>query len=229
MRDRLTGDFGTGYSYWPSIWGAVVPILRSLTGGMTFSPKESVSFSFFCVSWLYHLHKQNTIHIWNTNLQKTNIPGHFFLFTPQNPARHERCDCCGTRHSAPGPPKMRPSRFIATLYYYSLFFFSILFNFINSQLFYTKLVLIFYRKCVIMPRLKVFIRSPQQRHKLLRFTPVGRKKTITRHATVIIEAKYLQICPFFGTSPAKYSPVKVFPDRFVCAYQPFQIDPHQKG
>lgn len=143
MRDRLTGDFGTGYSYWPSIWGAVVPILRSLTGGMTFSPKESVSFSFFCVSWLYHLHKQNTIHIWNTNLQKTNIPGHFFLFTPQNPARHERCDCCGTRHSAPGPPKMRPSRFIATLYYYSLFFFSILFNFINSQLFYTKLVLIF--------------------------------------------------------------------------------------
>lgn len=108
--------------------------------------------------------------------KKQTFRGIFFLFTPQNPARHERCDCCGIRHSAPGPPKMRPSRFIATLYYYSLFFFSILFNFINSQLFSTKLVLIFYRKCVIMPRLKVFIRSPQQRHKLLRFTPVGRKK-----------------------------------------------------
>jgi hypothetical protein len=61
-----------------------------------------------------------------------------------------------------------------------------------------------------MPRLKVFIRSLQQRHKLLRFTPVGRNKPITRHAAVIIEAKYLQICPFFGTSPAKYFPVKVF-------------------
>lgn len=134
--------------------------------------------------------------------KKQTFRGIFFLFTPQNPARHERCDCCGTRHSAPGPPKMRPSRFIAALYYYSLFFFSILFNFINSQLFYTKLVLIFYRKCVIMPCLKVFIRSPQQRHKLLRFTPVGRKKPITRHAAVIIEAKYLEyshsfriICP----------------------------------
>ena len=44
-----------------------------------------------------------------------------------------------------------------------------------------------------MPRLKVFIRSPQQRHKLLRFTPVGRKKPITRHAAVIIEAKYLEL------------------------------------
>ena len=44
-----------------------------------------------------------------------------------------------------------------------------------------------------MPRLKVFIRSPQQRHKLLRFTPVGRKKSITRHAAVIIEAKYLEL------------------------------------
>jgi len=44
-----------------------------------------------------------------------------------------------------------------------------------------------------MPRLKVFIRSPQQRHKLLRFTPVCRKKTITRHAAVIIEAKYLEL------------------------------------
>ena len=43
-----------------------------------------------------------------------------------------------------------------------------------------------------MPRLKVFIRSPQQRHKLLRFTTVGRKKPITRHAAVIIEAKYLE-------------------------------------
>lgn len=43
-----------------------------------------------------------------------------------------------------------------------------------------------------MPRLKVFIRSPQQRHKLLRFTPVGRNKPITRHAAVIIEAKYLE-------------------------------------
>ena len=161
--------------------------------------------------------------------KKQTFRGIFFLFTPQNPARHERCDCCGIRHSAPGPPKMRPSRFIATLYYYSLFFFSILFNFINSQLFSTKLVLIFYRKYVIMPCLKVFILSPQQRHKLLRFTPVGRNKPITRHAAVIIEVKYLQICPFFGTSPAKYSPVKVFPDRFVCAYQPFQIDPHQKG
>jgi len=85
MRDRLTGDFGTGYSYWPSIWGAVVPILRSLTGGMTFSPKESVSFSFFCVSWLYHLRKQNTIHIWNTNLQKTNIPGYIFSFHTAKP------------------------------------------------------------------------------------------------------------------------------------------------
>ena len=43
-----------------------------------------------------------------------------------------------------------------------------------------------------MSRLKVFIRSPQQRHKLLRFTPVGRNKPITRHAAVIIEAKYLE-------------------------------------
>ena len=44
-----------------------------------------------------------------------------------------------------------------------------------------------------MSRLKVFIRSPQQRHKLLRFTPVGRNKPITRHAAVIIEAKYLEL------------------------------------
>lgn len=196
---------------------------------MTFSPKESVSFSFF-VYLDYTISASKTQYTFETRTcKKQTFRGIFFLFTPQNPARHERCDCCGIRHSAPGPPKMRPSRFIATLYYYSLFFFSILFNFINSQLFSTKLVLIFYRKCVIMPRLKVFIRSPQQRHKLLRFTTVGRKKPITRHAAVIIEAKYLRICPFFGTSPAKYSPVKVFPDRFVCAYQPFQIDPHQKG
>lgn len=196
---------------------------------MTFSPKESVSFSFF-VYLDYTVSASKTQYTFETRTcKKQTFRGIFFLFTPQKPARHERCDCCGIRHSAPGPPKMRPSRFIATLYHYSLFFFSILFNFINSQIFSTKLVLIFYRKCVIMPRLKVFIRSPQQRHKLLRFTPVGRKKTITRHAAVIIEAKYLQICPFFGTSPAKYFPVKVFPDRSVCVYQPFQIDPHQKG
>ena len=44
-----------------------------------------------------------------------------------------------------------------------------------------------------MPCPKVFIRSPQQRHKLLRFTPVSRKKPITRHAAVIIEAKYLEL------------------------------------
>lgn len=196
---------------------------------MTFSPKESVSFSFF-VYLDYTISASKTQYTFETRTcKKQTFRGIFFLFTPQNPARHERCNCCGIRHSAPGPPIMRPSRFIATLYHYSLFFFSILFNFINSQLFSTKLVLIFYRKCVIISPLKVFIRSPQQRHKLLRFTPVGRKKPITRHAAVIIEAKYLQICPFFGTSPAKYFPVKVFPDRSVCVYQPFQIDPHQKG
>ena len=140
-----------------------------------FAKRVGVILFFLCILTIPFPQAKHNTHL-KHELAKNKHSGVFFLFTPQNPARHERCDCCGTRHSAPGPPKMRPSRFIATLYYYSLFFFSILFNFINSQLFYTKLVLIFYRKCVIMLCLKVFIRSPQQRHKLLRFTPVGRKK-----------------------------------------------------
>jgi len=85
---------------------------------------------------------------------------------------------------------MRPSRFIATLYHYSLFFFSILFNFINPQLFSTKLVLIFYQKCVIMPCLKAFIRSPQQRRKLLPPAPASR---ISHHTAVVTEANFPQI------------------------------------
>ena len=113
---------------------------------MTFSPKKSVSFSFF-VYLDYTISASKTQYTFETRTcKKQTFRGIFFLFTPQKPARHERCDCCRIRHSAPGPPKMRPSRFIATLYYYSLFFFSILFNFINSQLFSTKLVLIFLPK-----------------------------------------------------------------------------------